>query len=134
MACKAFGIPTWGIRQPSHAAMCRWTPPPDGDGGDGDSDCGKGWVICLGGQSRTNRNGGWHKSYWEGRNAIDFLIEAEARMCSKILDALTSGIGTSSAGSGGDGGYGGNIQRGQGLLHTEYGKVLRMRWIGSALL
>mmetsp|Transcript_42437 Transcript_42437/g.99638 ORF Transcript_42437/g.99638 Transcript_42437/m.99638 type:complete len:312 (-) Transcript_42437:303-1238(-) len=56
--CKSFGIPTWGVRQPGHAAMSRWTPD-------------AGWVICLG--------GGWHKSWWRDRHGLDFLLEARAR-------------------------------------------------------
>ena len=57
--CKAFGIPTWGVRQPGHAAATRWTPHADG------------WVTLLG--------AGWHKSNWEGRCGIDFRSEAHAR-------------------------------------------------------
>jgi len=64
--CRNFGIPTWGVRQPGHAAMSHWTP--------------NGWIICLGGGSRHNLWGGWHKSWWGNRNAYDFLMEAEARM------------------------------------------------------
>jgi hypothetical protein len=55
--CKAFGIPTWGVRQPGHAAATRWTP--------------TGWVTLLG--------AGWQKSNWEGRCGVDFKHEAHAR-------------------------------------------------------
>ena len=60
MACQAFGIPIWGLRQPGHAAMSHWTPYEDG------------WTICLGGKN-------WGKSFWEGRNGLDFQLEAKAR-------------------------------------------------------
>ena len=40
--CKAFGIPTWGVLQPGHAAMARWTV--------------NGWCVCLG--------AGMWKSWW----------------------------------------------------------------------
>lgn len=67
--CKAWGIPTWGIRQPGHAAMSRWT-----------SD---GWKICLGAPH-------WDVSWWDEmryngekgvptRQGSDFLEEAMAR-------------------------------------------------------
>ena len=67
-ATRSFGIPTWGIRQPGHAAMTHWTP--------------FGWVLCLGGMSKENLWGGWRKSWWidPNRSAWDFLFEAEARM------------------------------------------------------
>jgi hypothetical protein len=55
--CKAFGAPTWGVRQPGHAAMSKWTP--------------NGWETVLG--------AGWLYSHWEGRNGIDFMNEAHAR-------------------------------------------------------
>lgn len=45
-ACKAFdGIPTWGVRQPGHAAVGHWMP----DHAE--------WVTCLG--------AAWKFSYWE---------------------------------------------------------------------
>ena len=56
-SCKAFGIPTWGCRQPGHAAMVRWT-----------SD---GWMTCLG--------AGMKFSNWEGRTGLDFEWETKAR-------------------------------------------------------
>jgi hypothetical protein len=56
---KAHGIPTWGVRQPQHAAMTRWTPTQVG------------WDTSLG--------GGWHKSNWENRQGNDFRTEAHAR-------------------------------------------------------
>ena len=55
--CKAFGIPTWGVRQPAHAAGSRWTP--------------GGWETFLG--------GGWSVSNWECRKGLDFRNEAHAR-------------------------------------------------------
>jgi len=56
--CKAFGIPTWGVRQPGHAAMTRWTP-------------NQGWCVCLG--------GGMWKSWWEDQGGPDFVLETKAR-------------------------------------------------------
>lgn len=55
--CQAFGIPIWGVRQPGHAAMSRWTE--------------KGWMICLG--------AGFEYSYWEDRCGLDFYLETCAR-------------------------------------------------------
>jgi hypothetical protein len=56
-ALRAFGIPTWGVRQPGHAALGHWTP--------------NGWVICLG--------AAWKYSFWEDREGLDFVLEAQAR-------------------------------------------------------
>ncbi len=66
---KAWGMPTWGVRQPGHAAMTRYTQ---------DS----GWVVCLG--------AGWSYSWWDDdrycgneqsrtRHGPDFLEESQAR-------------------------------------------------------
>ncbi|GKY92244.1 hypothetical protein MPSEU_000195600 [Mayamaea pseudoterrestris] len=55
--CKAFGCPTWGVTQPGHAAMSRWTR--------------NGWVICLG--------AGFDVSFWLDRCGNDFLLETKAR-------------------------------------------------------
>jgi hypothetical protein len=55
--CKAFGIPTWGVKQPGHAAMTRWTI--------------HGWDVCLG--------GGLWKSWWDDQCGLDFLLETQAR-------------------------------------------------------
>jgi hypothetical protein len=55
--CKAFGIPTWGVRQPGHAAMTRWTS--------------SGWDVCLG--------GGMWKSWWNDQGGLDFVLETQAR-------------------------------------------------------
>jgi hypothetical protein len=55
--CQAFGIPIWGVRQPGHAAVSRWTP--------------SGWAICLGAD--------WPWSYWQGRCGTDFKLESLAR-------------------------------------------------------
>ncbi|GAX12221.1 hypothetical protein FisN_1Hh150 [Fistulifera solaris] len=55
--CKAFGIPTWGVKQVGHAAMSRWTT--------------KGWTTCLGADFK------W--TYWEGRSGLDFQLETQAR-------------------------------------------------------
>lgn len=50
-------MPTWGVRQPGHAAMTRWTP--------------DGWVTCLG--------GGMGMSWWGDQVGPDFLLETQAR-------------------------------------------------------
>uniref|UniRef100_A0A6S8I5E6 Uncharacterized protein n=1 Tax=Amphora coffeiformis TaxID=265554 RepID=A0A6S8I5E6_9STRA len=55
--CQAFGIPIWGVRQPGHAAMSRWTK--------------KGWMVCLG--------AGFDKSWWEDRCGDDFKLETMVR-------------------------------------------------------
>ena len=68
-ACKSFGIPTWGVRQPGHAAMSHWMP----------SLCD--WVICLGGPN-------WKKSYWDGKKGIHFEWEMKARLCPKLFDIV----------------------------------------------
>lgn len=55
--CKSFGIPTWGCRQPGHAAMARWTK--------------DGWMTCLG--------AGFPYSWWENTKGNDFYLETQAR-------------------------------------------------------
>mmetsp|Transcript_24688 Transcript_24688/g.44688 ORF Transcript_24688/g.44688 Transcript_24688/m.44688 type:complete len:350 (+) Transcript_24688:1114-2163(+) len=65
--CKAFGIPTWGVRQPGHAAMSHWTS--------------KGWLICLGAAWKVSS---WDERRYSGRNKAhrsgpDFLLETQAR-------------------------------------------------------
>ncbi len=57
MTNRAFGIPTWGIRFPGHAA-----------------------TGYLGRQGwRTIRGGAFEKGFWEGRSGADFLAEAAFR-------------------------------------------------------
>ena len=56
-ACKAFGVPTWGCRQPGHAAMARWTP--------------SGWMTAWG--------CGFDKSWWEDKRGPEFLCETKIR-------------------------------------------------------
>lgn len=63
-ACKSFGIPTWGVRQPGHAAMSRWTMKQQ-------------WMTCLG--------AGFEYSWWNDRGSPyrggnDFYLETCARM------------------------------------------------------
>mmetsp|Transcript_1812 Transcript_1812/g.2614 ORF Transcript_1812/g.2614 Transcript_1812/m.2614 type:complete len:659 (-) Transcript_1812:166-2142(-) len=60
LACKSFGVPTWGVRQPGHAAMSHWTS------------SSHSYTICLGGQN-------WEKSYWAGTNGRYFDFESRAR-------------------------------------------------------
>ncbi len=67
-ACKSFGIPTWGVRQPGHAAMSHWTPSGE-------------WVIKLGGSN-------WKKSWWEDRNGVDFHLETQARLHGKEYEQV----------------------------------------------
>ena len=64
---KAWGIPTWGCRQPGHAAMTHYTT--------------SGWVVCLGAD--------WPYSWWDDdrycggetktRHGPDFFEETKAR-------------------------------------------------------
>ncbi|MFO0866115.1 MAG: hypothetical protein U0744_15955 [Gemmataceae bacterium] len=59
---KSFGLPTWGVGQPKHAAIGRWTP--------------SGWVVNLG--------AGWQFSWSEDRldhrrTGADFILETQAR-------------------------------------------------------
>merc|ERR1711971_740825 len=63
--CKAFGIPTWGCKQPGHAALGRWKPE-------------DGWQTFLGRK--------FYVSHWEGRNGDDFKYEACARYHQRDLD------------------------------------------------
>lgn len=56
-ACKAFGMPTWGCQQPGHAALGRWTP--------------DGWTTILG--------VGFERSFWNGRQGLDFVCETKIR-------------------------------------------------------
>jgi hypothetical protein len=63
--CKAFGIPTWGVRQQGHAAMSRWTE--------------SGWV--------TNLGAGFQWSWWEDQGGSDFLLETQARTACRTEEA-----------------------------------------------
>ena len=58
---RAFGIPTFGVRQRGHAALSHWTP--------------DGWTINFGAH--------WHWSWWDRpghtRSGMDFLVETQAR-------------------------------------------------------
>ena len=56
---RAFGVPTWGIQQPEHAAMTTWTP--------------EGWKVNLGAD--------WSYSQWriEERGGPDFYLETQTR-------------------------------------------------------
>lgn len=63
-ACRAFGIPVWGCKQPGHAAMTHWTPD-------------EGWVVCL------IYGGLWEIAWWEDRCGDDFLLETRARESGK---------------------------------------------------
>ena len=56
-ALRAFGIPTWGVTQPGHAALAHWTS--------------AGWTINLGAD--------WKFSWWENRPGTDFHLESQAR-------------------------------------------------------
>lgn len=87
---KSFGMPTWGVRQPGHAAISRWTP--------------AGWVTCLGGGFRSSHF--TEKRYAAGkrfdRGGLDFEEETKARtnacscdyyerMC--LLECLAESLG-----------------------------------------
>lgn len=70
---KAFGIPTWGVQQPGHAAMARWTSSPE-----------KGWMTCLG--------AGFEYSFWNDRCGLDFYLETQARKesCNGMDDGIAA--------------------------------------------
>ena len=68
-ACKSFGIPTWGVKQPGHAAMSHWMPNSNK------------WVICLGGPN-------WTKSSWDGKEGVQFDWEARARAFPNLFDVV----------------------------------------------
>jgi hypothetical protein len=61
---KCFGMPTWGVRQPGHAAMSRWTP--------------AGWVTCLGAGFRFC-SWGDNRANGKSRSGLDFEEETKAR-------------------------------------------------------
>jgi hypothetical protein len=63
--CKAFGVPTWGCKQPGHAAMARWTS--------------NGWQTCLGGGLRV--------SNWENKTGPFFNAEMKALYAVRSEDA-----------------------------------------------
>jgi hypothetical protein len=65
-ACKTFGIPTWGVRQPGHACLTHWTP--------------TSWIVCLGAD--------WKFSNWNGRCGPDFYLETQARAHSDYIKVL----------------------------------------------
>ena len=54
---RSFGIPTFGVRQPGHAAMSHWTP--------------AGWRVFWG--------AGWQWSLWNHRIGLDFELCSHAR-------------------------------------------------------
>ena len=55
--CRAFGIPTWGCKQPGRHGLTRWTP--------------TGWEAMQGAD--------WDLCAWENTAGIDFKGEADAR-------------------------------------------------------
>ncbi len=57
LAERAFGIPTWGVRQRGHAALSHWTR--------------NGWI--------TRFSAGWEWLWWHHRNGLNFILEAQAR-------------------------------------------------------
>ena len=57
-ARKSWGLPTFGVTQPGHAAMSSWSPD-------------KGWTIQLGAS--------WQYSWWGPRSGDDFFLEAQSR-------------------------------------------------------
>ena len=54
---KAFGLPTWGCKQPGRNSLTRWTP--------------TGWEAMLGAN--------WDTCSWEGVSGVDFKAEVDAR-------------------------------------------------------
>jgi len=54
---KAYGVPTFGVTQPGHAAMTTWTP--------------SGWEVLLGAD--------WMFSWWGPRGGDSFHLEAQTR-------------------------------------------------------
>jgi hypothetical protein len=54
---KSWGLPSWGVKQPAHAAVGRWTS--------------EGWIVILGAD--------WPFSNWDGYRGRDFKPEAHAR-------------------------------------------------------
>jgi hypothetical protein len=54
---KSWGLPSWGVKQPAHAAVGRWTS--------------QGWIVILGAD--------WPFSNWDGYRGRDFQPEAHAR-------------------------------------------------------
>lgn len=69
-ARKAFGLPTWGVTQPGHAAMSSWSP----EGG---------WTIQLGAS--------WYYSWWGPRSGDDFFLEVQAREERAAFQAVLRG-------------------------------------------
>ena len=67
---KAFGLPTWGVTQPGHAAMSSWAP-------------AGGWSIQLGAS--------WQYSWWGARSGDDFFLEAQAREDRPAFQAVLRG-------------------------------------------
>jgi len=63
LARKSFGMPTWGVQQPGHAAMTTWAP--------------DGWAVLLGAD--------WKFSYWAHQEldanwgGPDFRLETQCR-------------------------------------------------------
>ena len=79
--CKCFGIPTWGVRQPGHAAMSHYTNGKNG------------WMICLG--------AAWEYSWWEDerygaksntRHGPDFYEETQARKACCVVSITSSDV------------------------------------------
>jgi hypothetical protein len=80
--CKSFGIPTWGVRQPGHAAVSRWLRTSVGCVGNSGEAVRVKWTTCLG--------VGWDLSTWDEnrytgpagnatRHGLDFFEETQAR-------------------------------------------------------
>ena len=67
---KAFGLPTWGVTQPGHAAMSSWSP-------------AGGWTIQLGAS--------WYYSWWGPRSGEDFFLEAQSREGRAAFQAVLRG-------------------------------------------
>lgn len=57
LAERAFGIPTWGVKQRGHAALSIWTR--------------NGWI--------TQFSAGWQWVWWNKRGGLNFYLETQAR-------------------------------------------------------
>jgi hypothetical protein len=68
--CKLFGIPTWGVTQPGHAAMTRWTI--------------NGWCTCLG--------AGFEYSDWEGECGLNFQLTTQAMQSCKSEEMFAAKV------------------------------------------
>jgi hypothetical protein len=72
---KAWGMPTWGVTEPGHAAMSTFGP--------------AGWEILLG--------AGWDHAWWRNRGGQDWYLETKAREFRPDYQKILRGIWVSYA-------------------------------------